>query len=175
MRRLKNYYATWAGAAAAALLAVSLPHHAAANTAFADATTTDPSNPTPCSACHYRGRESEGRQGLNQVGQQFFFNCRINAAHDCHTLPQLANLPVTPTPGPAPAPQSGFQTARFKDVCQSGDSYYAVQPGDGGHKILFELKKFHRVHLLLPEGSTYALSCGTWPAAADAMRPVEFE
>jgi len=203
------------GAAAIAVVVLAVPHRSVANTAFADATTTDPNNPTPCAACHYRGRENEGRQSLTDVGQQFFQNCRVNAIHDCHTLPQLSMVnptPVYPSPQPTPytppytppqptpytppytppqptpytppqpyypQPQpsqpSAMATAKFEDTCQSGDTFVIIRPANGGAPIDFQLKKFHKVHIRLPIGSTYAKTCGSWPAVSDAVYPVKFE
>ena len=55
-----------AGAAAVAFTAVALaPRGAGANPYFAEQTRK------PCSACHYGGREREGRGGLNPAGQRF--------------------------------------------------------------------------------------------------------
>lgn len=205
MPKTKSLFVALGPVAALALLALAYPHNSVANPGLAAATTTDPNNPTPCTSCHYAGREPEGRDSLNPTGKQYFFNCRISSVHDCHTLPQTASSSMSPSPAPAPAPlvapapapapffapapapQPSFQpsqpnnqplqmaTALFKDDCQNSDSYFAVRPAGGGHLINFQLKNFHAVRLRLPIGSTYAHTCDRWPTLSEIVHPVVFE
>jgi hypothetical protein len=110
----------------------------------------------PCSGCHEKGRELEGRGGLNLLGQAFL-NCKYNI--DCaraamaqpvrHTTEQFVGIAV------------------FKNEC-SGNASLFVIIREGKNKAKRDtpliLEKGNAVHVVVDRRSTFASKCGDMPS-----------
>jgi hypothetical protein len=169
----------------------SAPHRAEANPYFAQQSGKD------CSACHQPGREPEGPAGLNPSGLAFFdaykrCNYQIVCALTSSPAPAPAPAfngppaypqqpaPYYPQQQPAPyypqaAPSYHYGKAKFEDFC-FGNSYFVVRvAGAPNHLIRFKLDLGSKVHIELPDGSTFASQCGGYPSPNGATNPVGFD
>jgi hypothetical protein len=194
MRLSRKISLSCAGVGLALAMIAVAPHRAEANPYFAQQSGRD------CAACHQPGREPEGPAGLNPAGLAFLdaykrcnyqIVCALTSQPPVAPAPTFTTAPTYPQqapsyPQPAPAyqpapyyPQAAptyhYGKAKFEDFC-FGNSYFAVRVGGNpNHIVRFKLDLGSKVHIELPDGSTFASQCGGFPSTNGNFHPVTYE
>lgn len=175
MRLSRKISLCCAGFGLALVMIAVAPHRAQANPYFAQQSGRD------CAACHQPGREPEGAAGLNPAGLAFldaYKRCNYQIVCALTSQPPVTPAPSYPSYQPSPYyPQAAlsYGKAKFKDFC-FGNSYFAVRVGGNpNHIIRFKLDLGSKVHIELPDGSTFVSQCGGFPSTNGNFHSVTFE